>query len=135
MKTTEGMIKKRIPKQFLGAFKAGHRHAAKEYVDEEFSLSLLKRAELGCEKSKEALEFITKFNNEYYKCVFTKTEEDFFGSLEDRSERYHERYARKMDILAAPQISIETVEVVSFGESALIELIDLKREMKKSKKQ
>jgi hypothetical protein len=68
------MSKTTIPKEYLGAFKRGHRHDAKEFVDEELSQKLLEKAEKGCEASKEALLWLTRFNNEYHKSVFRRAD-------------------------------------------------------------
>lgn len=68
------MSKTTIPKEYLGAFKRGHRHDAKEFVDEELSQKLLEKAERGCEESKATLLWLTRFNNEYHKSVFRRAD-------------------------------------------------------------
>jgi hypothetical protein len=65
---------KKVPKQFLGAFKAGHRKGVREYIDEEFSYQLLAKAENGDKKALAALEWITKYNNETYRGVLKKND-------------------------------------------------------------
>lgn len=64
-----------VPKQFLGAFKKGHRAGTREFIDEELSWQLLDRIEKSNWKDTEAieaLEYITRFNNEYHKNVVKK---------------------------------------------------------------
>jgi len=90
---------KRIPKEFLGAFKCGHRMASKDFIDEDFSRELLKRTMRGDEEAKKALEFLTKFNNEYHKNVLVKEDPDtqlHRGEL--RRERYRAENARNGDV-------------------------------------
>ncbi len=161
------MKKPRIPKEYLGAFKKGHRHAAREYVDEEFAEGLLRLSQSGVAWAREALEWITKFNNEYYKCVFTKTSDDIIQTSDERKERYTAQNKRQIDLIANVKVMQlmsddgfldmkgkfdPRAEDYSFyaeydpdlvagaactpsGEDELIELLDLKREMEKSKKQ
>lgn len=68
------MIKKRVPKEYLGAFKPGHRKGVREYVDDDFSYKLLEKALDGCLESKKALEFLTRFNNEFLRGVVKKND-------------------------------------------------------------
>jgi hypothetical protein len=133
----EGVMKKgRIPKQFLGAFKKGHRFAAREYIDEELAEELLFKAQEGDIEALRALEFLTKFNNEHYKGVFKKDGSDFYKTKEDRRIRTNEQYAMKSDVLVRPTVEVEIVIFVSQPEEdSLIELLDLKRELEKSNKQ
>jgi hypothetical protein len=130
-------LKKRIPKEFLGAFKAGHRHAAREYIDEDLAWGLLRLLNEGRKGAREALEWLTQFNNEYYKCVFTMTLADFHENAVDRRERYQAQNQRYADVLAkVPRatIDVDFVETES-EEDALIAMIDLKREIEKATKQ
>lgn len=69
------MTNYKIPKRYLGAFKCGHRVASKDFIDDEYAYSLLARVESSNGEDKEAveaLEWLTKFNNEYYKNFIKK---------------------------------------------------------------
>lgn len=66
-----------IPARWLGAFKKGHRYSDREHIDEDQAWELLLRWEKskGTDKeAEEALDYLTKFNNEYYKNVVSKTD-------------------------------------------------------------
>lgn len=65
-----------VPKEFLGAFKRGHRRPSQEFIDEEFSWTLLKKVYEGCEEARKALTWLTKFNNEYHKKVIKKNDQN-----------------------------------------------------------
>ena len=127
-------MKRPIPKEYLGAFKKGHRHASKVYIDEELSFHLLKRVEQGCSKAKEALEWLVKFNNEQYRGVYKRDGTDFNATNADRKKLRHERYARDEDVMAAQTLELEMVEIQT-SEDELIALIDLKIEKERSTKQ
>jgi len=89
-----------IPKEFLGAFKAGHRPSARGYIDDELSYELLAKVlNDGCEKSRSLLAYITKFNNEYYKNVIKKGDESaLHASDELRGDCYARNNARSRDL-------------------------------------
>jgi hypothetical protein len=129
--------KQRIPKEFLGAFKEGHRPTAREFIDDEFSHALLLLVKQGNSEAKLMLSFIARFYNEYYKIVFNKTAKDLFKGKKRRQELYRNEYSRRMDAFSCPwRIEIEAdVFSANSPEDALIELIDLKRETEKLKKQ
>ncbi len=130
------MKRKLIPKEFLGAFKAGHYPSAKEFIDEEFSSGLLRLSELGVLWAQEALNWLTQFNNEYHRGVFTKDDlVDLTKGQRGRRERYGAQNARQRDALTKrAEYDIDRAPS-SQSEDALIALIDLKREMEKSNKQ
>ena len=96
----------KLPKEFLGAFKAGHRRSSKEFIDEEFSFRLLKKVNEGCEESKRILEYLTKFNNEFHKCVIRRGDAsalhngEKFVTEEFREELDHTNYSRRNDLYA-----------------------------------
>lgn len=94
------MRRKPIPKEYLGAFKAGHRQSAREFIDEELSYELLKKfIETGCEESKKALAYIAKFNNEYHKAVVKRGDtEALHNTPELRKNCYDRNNARNRDI-------------------------------------
>lgn len=98
--------KPRIPKEYLGAFKCGHRKASREFIDEDLSWALLKKiTETGCLESKRALAYIAKFNNEFYKAVLPKDDpEPLHGSAEMRSDCNRRSYMSKNDVFTQAQI-------------------------------
>jgi hypothetical protein len=93
-----------IPKRFLGAFKVGHRASAKEFIDEELAYKLLKRildsnySDLDALK---ALDYLTKFNNEYHKAVIKKGDRTALHKTKKmRQERYQANNAKNRDIMS-----------------------------------
>jgi len=101
-----------IPREFLGAFKAGHRAASRPFIDEEFSYQLLRKWKMeGCEESRQALEYITKFNNEFHKNVVKKNDQSALHKSEThRKDCYDRDSARRRDIFT----SFVMVEVTEF---------------------
>ena len=88
-----------MPKEFLGAFKKGHRQSAREFIDEELATVLLKKARAGCEESRAALEWLTRFNNEYHKAVIKRGDpEALHKTPEMISDCDQRNYARRNDI-------------------------------------
>lgn len=89
-----------IPKEFLGAFKAGHRKTSREFIDERLSLTLLKKViEDNCEESRKTLEYITRFNNEFHKNVIKKGDPKALHSTDElRKDCYARENARNRDI-------------------------------------
>ncbi len=68
-----------VPKQFLGAFKLGHRKNVREFIDDELAHELLDKIERSQYKDLEAiknLEYITRVNNEYYRNVLRQIQPD-----------------------------------------------------------
>lgn len=93
-------IKKRVPNEFLCAFKVGHRRGISEYIDEDFSLELLKKAESGNKEAIEALAWIAKYNNEYYKGFLKKDDESAIHNTEKLyREATRSHNARRRDVL------------------------------------
>lgn len=132
----EAAVKRKIPKEYLGAFKEGHRKTARSFVDQDYTLDLLFKAERGDQASKEALEWITKFNNEHYKCVFKKDGTDFTETHEDRKRLQREDWKRREDVTATGVFNIDAADLAQHpSEDLLILLIDLKKEKEKAKKQ
>jgi hypothetical protein len=81
-----------IPKELLGAFKAGHRKSARPFIDEELSLKLLSKYHAtGCAESFRHLQYIAKFNNEFHKNVIRKGDD---SSLHCTDELRRDCYAR-----------------------------------------
>lgn len=88
------MSKPVIPKKFLGAFKAGHRATVRDFIDEELSYKLLRKIINSKYKDLESikqLEYITKFNNEYYKAVIKHNDNN---SLHNTSELVRDCFTR-----------------------------------------
>lgn len=93
------MRKLNVPKEFLGAFKRGHRQHSREFIDEELPLKLLKAAEQGCEESRKALLWLTKFNNEYHKGVVKKGDAKALHNTKELRKDCEDRlYRRKVDL-------------------------------------
>lgn len=94
-----------MPKEFLGAFKRGHRRASREFIDEELALKLLEKALAGCEEARQTLEWLTKFNNEFHKNVVKKGDKSALHSSEELRLDCHSREnARNRDIYTAFQL-------------------------------
>lgn len=96
--------RKPIPKRFLGAFKAGHRASAREFIDETLSWQLLKQIEKTNYTDKEAiaaLDYIAKFNNEFHKNVIKKNDNKSLHNTKSlRRECYSRENARNRDIMS-----------------------------------
>lgn len=85
-----------IPKEYLGAFKAGHRHRTRFYIDETLSWELLRKiVEEDCKKSASELAYIARFNNEFERGSLKKGDP---ANLHQGSELEKECYNRKNEI-------------------------------------
>jgi hypothetical protein len=92
-----------IPREYLGAFKAGHRASARPFIDDELSHKLLvKVLDYGCDEARQALEYITKFNNEFYKDVFKKGESALHNTRELRKSCGDRNNSRNRDAYSLP---------------------------------
>lgn len=104
-----------VPRQYLGAFKCGHREKAKEFVDEEFSRELLARitASNGKDlKAIEALSYLSKFNNEFHKCLIKKGDPAALHNTDKlRRDVYSKQNSRTRDVLSYKnrQIPLDTL--------------------------
>lgn len=100
------MKKLLIPREFLGAFKAGHRASSRPFIDEELSYRLLKKVVFeGCEESRRHLEYITKFNNEFHKNVIRKGDASALHSTDElRRDCYDRENARNRDVYSLPGV-------------------------------
>lgn len=88
-----------IEKKFLGAFKKGHRSDVREFIDEELSFELLKKARSGCKASETALMWLSRFNNEYHKDLIKKGDpEALHNSDELVLDCSRRRYATRYDV-------------------------------------
>lgn len=66
---------------------------------------LLNKALSGCEKSKEALEWLTRFNNEYHKSVFRKGDKEVLHNTKElRRDCTRRDYARRNDLYTSAPI-------------------------------
>lgn len=106
----------RIPKQYLGAFKCGHRESAKEFIDEDLSQTLLSRilkSNYQDQEAVEALAYVTKFNNEFHKNVIKKDDPDSLHNTDNlRRSLYSRENARNRDVLSHPKS-----EIISINDS------------------
>lgn len=105
--------KQSIPKEFLGAFKAGHRPSAREFIDESLAWQLLKKWQKskGTDKeSYDALVYLTKFNNEYHKNVIPKDNTALHNTPELKKQLYDRENARNRDIMSVKKDSIISTE-------------------------
>lgn len=116
-----------IPKEFLGAFRRGHREASKEFIDEGLSYALLKRVLDSGYKDREAVEllsYITKFNNEYHKNVVKKGDKKALHNTDKlRKECYARENARNRDIMSVRKhlkIHVDQIEKISDTQLILI---------------
>jgi hypothetical protein len=107
----------RLPKEYLGAFKCGHRKGVREYIDEEFSYELLEKVQRGDERAKAALEWITKYNNEIYRGVLKKNDPE---SIHNTPELYKlatdGHNARRRDLLSAVKSGKIGTVLIQAGE-------------------
>ncbi len=135
-----------IPKRFLGAFKAGHRHSAREFIDEGLSYQLLKKiihSNWGDLEAIESLDYLTKFNNEYHKAVLKKNDAQ---AMHNTEELYKEistaNNARNRDIMSVMRHKLESltppedeprsilnISVNIHHEEIMIGLLDIKNKM------
>lgn len=152
------MSKYKIPIQYLGAFKAGHRPQMREYIDDDLSWELLNRIIKSNYTDKEAMEqlaYITKFNNEYYKKVGLNQPDALHQSEQQKKDCYNRGNANSRDLMAlkrkerVPMEGTETQdsnsETLNLGsihnkpignedhEEVIIEIIDNINEINKKK--
>lgn len=107
-----GMMK--IPKEYLGAFKAGHRPSAREFIDDELSFELLRKVLEGDQEAKRMLEYITRFNNEFHKNVIKKGDKKALHNTDElRKQLYDRENARNRDISSKNQGSMYSWEYVA----------------------
>lgn len=106
-----------MPKEFLGAFKRGHRMNSKEFIDEELAERLLDKALNGDEEASKALAWLSKFNNEFHKNVIKKGDKDALHSTDElRRSCYAREYARQNDMFTfANRVDIPT-DSIDFTE-------------------
>lgn len=150
-------MNRKIPKEYLGAFKAGHRAGSREFIDEELSYQLLEKIlSTGCEESKKQLAWLTKFNNEYHKHVLKKGDANaLHHTPENRKDCCDRKNARNRDIISRERKFIKSIEPTAFEtedginlsldlhlnqnrdlnyEDTLIELLDLAHDSQRSTK-
>ena len=94
-----------IPKEFLGAFKAGHRASVRPYIDESLAFALLKKVLKGCKESRQALEYLTKFNNEFHRNVIKKGDKTALHNTDVlRLDCYRRENSRNRDVFTRTEI-------------------------------
>lgn len=110
-------MRKPIPKEFLGAFKAGHRPSVRPFIDEELATILLKRfLETGCPEAKRHLEYLTKFNNEFHKNVIKKGDETALHSTDElRRDCYARENARNRDVFTRNEVTYFGYQLEKIG--------------------
>lgn len=115
----------KIPKQYLGAFKEGHRKLIRQYIDDELAWELLKRIKASNwtdTKAIDELTFIAKFNNEYYKNVIKKGDKTALHNTNKlRKDCYDRDNANRRDILSRERdllFSIEKLIETESGQSS-----------------
>lgn len=112
-----------IPRFYLGAFKIGHRRINKPFIDESLSYKLLSKilaskianpAKLDSpyteyqaftnnyadKESIKALEYLTKFNNEFYQARAPKNDTPLHTSPEHKKANNDANNARRRDIMS-----------------------------------
>ncbi len=98
----------------MSCFKAGHRNAAKEFIDDEFAHKLLKRVENSNYTDKEAMEaldFLHKLNSEYYKNVIKKDDPLSLHSTKKlRRDCYARENARNRDIMSVERHKVSRLD-------------------------
>lgn len=93
--------RQRIPREYLAAFKCGHRKASREFIDEEFSRELLKRTMRGDPEARAALEYLTKFNNEYHRGIVKKGDESALHAADVlRKDCYTRNNRQNVDVFS-----------------------------------
>ena len=135
MKSHGGDIsKKRIPKEYLGAFKEGHRFSVRPDIDDDFCRRILDLASSGHADAKAILEFYAKFNNEYYRGVFNKEPAKNFTKERDEVRRlWAWQKSKARDALAGNTHEIPKGLSVESPEDAIITLMDLKKEIQRAR--
>lgn len=103
-----------IPKRFLGAFKVGHRPSAKEFIDEDLSRALLKRvldSNYTDAEAVSALDYLTRFNNEFHKNVISKTDPNRLHRTEKQVRSLYSREnSKNRDVMSVRKGSLECLE-------------------------
>lgn len=115
-----------IPKEFLGAFKAGHRASSRPFIDEDLSkILLLKVLKESCQESRKTLEYIAKFNNEFHKNVIKKGDARALHHTDElRRDCYARENSRNRDIYSRHGYETDLLDVFylsdhDFEETAL----------------
>lgn len=125
----------RIPKEYLGAFKAGHRKTSKPFIDEALARRLLKQIQIdNSEEAKQTLAWITRFNNEYYKGVIKINDHEALHNTDElRRNCYNLTHSRNRDVASVgdkikhiPKNQNQPAKT----EDNLIELLDLLKEQR-----
>lgn len=102
------------PKRWLSCFKAGHRKASKEFIDDELAHRLLSRVVASNYTDKEAidaLDFLHKLNSEYYKNVIKKGDRKALHRTKKmRRDCYARENARNRDIMSVERHKVESLE-------------------------
>lgn len=94
----------------------------REHIDDDYSYTLLRDWVLDRNaKALEALQYITKFNNEYYRGVLPPDGSTLHAASQFKELR-HDKYACEQDIISIDK-SIKSIEhLSSFGDSGELAL-------------
>lgn len=102
------------PKRWLSCFKAGHRKASKEFIDDDLAHKLLRRVKLSNytdEEAMAALDFLHKLNSEYYKNVIKKGDRKALHKTKKlRRDCYARENSRNRDIMSVERHKVESME-------------------------
>lgn len=103
-----------IPKRFLGAFKAGHRSSSMDHIDEDFSYQLLYRilaSNYGDTEAVEALDYITKFNDEFHKNIIKKGDNTALHNTDAlRKDCYARENSKNRDISSVRHLNLVSLQ-------------------------
>lgn len=118
------------PKRWLSCFKAGHRVASREFIDEELAKSLLKRVEDSQYTDLEAiqaLDYLHKFNSEFHKNVLKKGDRNaLHRSKKMRRDCYARENSRNRDVVSMRRDKLQSLEVsIKKGEENFLSDIHL----------
>lgn len=115
-----------VPKRFLGAFKVGHRHAVRKYIDEEYSWYLLSRIEASGYTDTDSiamLEYMSKFLDEYYRNSGLSKPDAFHNTdalVKDRYDNYNAIYRDGMNM--RPVLYSEGVSTIATSETTFVKI-------------
>jgi hypothetical protein len=93
-----------VPKKYLCAFRVGHRKNVRDFVDhDDFSHELLDRAEKGDKEAERALEWLAKYNAEFYKGFLKKGDKNALHNTKKLYKNVTDAHnARRRDFLNGP---------------------------------
>lgn len=129
-----------VPPEFLGAFKQGHRQNVREFIDEELSWQMLERLEKNPndKEAREVLEYMTRYNNEFYKGVIRKNDPHAIhkchctGPKHDKTCHYKgavdAHNARKRDLMTKERQFMPSIDDAKRESDATVDVDRLNQE-------